>query len=83
MPYVPPGQKPQKKRKPAEYRNDGGGSGYLNVLLPSEFTINGTGEVGTEWTVVGRAFETEKGWRIVLKQNMIVTGQLMLLPPRE
>jgi hypothetical protein len=82
LPYTPPGQKAPRK-KPTTYRQPSDGEGYLNVLVPSEFTVSGTGEVGTEWTVVGRAFKTEKGWRIVLKQNLIVTGTLMLMPPRD
>lgn len=84
-PMFPPGAMKQQHaqkpgNKPAQYGND---SNFLQVLLPSQFTIKGTGEVVTEWTVVGRAFPTERGWKIVLKQNLIVTGELILMPPRE
>lgn len=56
---------------------------FMNVLLPSTFTIQRTGEVVTEWLVVGRAFNTDKGWKIVLKENISVSGTLMVMPPRD
>lgn len=66
----------------AQYANDRSSGEWLNIVKPSRFVNGSTGETGTEWTTLGRAFKTAKGWKLIIKEGISVTGDLMLLPPQ-
>lgn len=76
-----PSKKTAHKRRMAE--EYGGVARRLAVVVPSNWTHPTTGETGTAWTQVGMAFETEKGWKLIINENISVTGTVMLLPPKE